>query len=224
MAEYLDIVDQDGVPTGETVLREKAHREGIPHRTAHVWVVRRPAPDGAAVQKPAAGPEGRALTGTEDWQVLLQKRSPEKDSYPGEWDISSAGHIPAGQEWRASAVRELAEEIGVAAGEDDLTEVQLFRIQADDEFHGIPYHDRQISKIFLLYLDRAAEEFSLQREELTEVRWFALDAVVRDVSAGRMGEALMAEEVRIVQEAVRAHAAELLAGNDAVLVGEEQAR
>jgi isopentenyldiphosphate isomerase len=28
-------------------------------------------------------------------QVLLQKRSPDKDSYPGCLDISCAGHIPA---------------------------------------------------------------------------------------------------------------------------------
>ena len=39
--EYLDIVDRDGNLTGETVSRETAHRDGIRHRTAHVWIVRR---------------------------------------------------------------------------------------------------------------------------------------------------------------------------------------
>ena len=39
--ELLDIVDEKGNPTGETVPREVAHREGIRHRTAHVWIFRR---------------------------------------------------------------------------------------------------------------------------------------------------------------------------------------
>ena len=39
--ELLDVVDENGVPTGTVVSREKAHAEGIRHRTAHVWLVRR---------------------------------------------------------------------------------------------------------------------------------------------------------------------------------------
>ena len=39
--ELLDIVDEDGNPTGETVERGRAHREGIRHRTSHVWLLRR---------------------------------------------------------------------------------------------------------------------------------------------------------------------------------------
>ena len=36
--EYLDIVNETGQPTGETVSRDIAHRDGIRHRTAHVYV------------------------------------------------------------------------------------------------------------------------------------------------------------------------------------------
>lgn len=39
--ELLDIVDEKGNPTGQTVDREKAHREGIRHRSSHVWLFRR---------------------------------------------------------------------------------------------------------------------------------------------------------------------------------------
>ena len=67
--EYLDIVDEDGTPTGETVSRSKAHSEGILHRTAHVWVIR-PSDQG--------------------YDILLQKRSMEKESFPGLYDTSSA--------------------------------------------------------------------------------------------------------------------------------------
>ena len=57
--EYFDICDERGLPTGEVVERSVAHREGILHRTAHVWIIKKV--------------EGR-------WQVLLQKRSKDKDS------------------------------------------------------------------------------------------------------------------------------------------------
>ena len=86
--EYFDIVDESGLPTGEIVSRDIAHRDGIRHRTAHVWVVR-PAHAG--------------------YDILLQKRSRNKDSFPGFFDTSSAGHIPAGSEPLPSALRELKE-------------------------------------------------------------------------------------------------------------------
>ena len=91
MPEMLDIVDENGIPTGRSVPRTVAHAEGLRHRTSHVWIVRRK--NGAV-------------------QVLLQMRCAAKDSYPGCYDISSAGHIPAGAEFVGSALRELREELG----------------------------------------------------------------------------------------------------------------
>ena len=88
--EYFDIVDEQGNPTGQTVERKQAHRNNILHRTAHVWIVRR---------------RGNSI------QILLQKRCMEKDSFPGCYDISSAGHIPAGVDYIPSALRELKEEL-----------------------------------------------------------------------------------------------------------------
>ena len=82
--EYFDIIDEQGRLTGETAERSVAHRLGLRHRTAHVWVIRHE-PDGI--------------------RVLLQQRSLNKDSFPGQWDTSSAGHIPAGSEPLESALR-----------------------------------------------------------------------------------------------------------------------
>ena len=41
MPEMLDIVDENGVPTGQSVPRTTAHAEGLRHRPSHVWVGRR---------------------------------------------------------------------------------------------------------------------------------------------------------------------------------------
>jgi len=101
--ELLDIVDEDGLPTGETVERELAHRNGIRHRTSHVWILRK---------------QNNTI------QVLLQKRSKNKDSYPGCYDISSAGHIPCGEDYINSALRELQEELGITATAEELRETR----------------------------------------------------------------------------------------------------
>ena len=97
--EYIDIVDEQGNPTGEKVERSIAHSQGIRHRTAHIWIIREK--------------EGRV-------QILLQKRSQNKDSFPGKFDTSSAGHIQAGDEPLESALRELKEELGISAVPEQL--------------------------------------------------------------------------------------------------------
>ena len=99
MKEFLDIVDENGQPTGEMIDRETAHAKGVLHRTSHVWLARRK--------------KGKV-------QILLQKRAEHKSSFPGCYDISSAGHIPAGNSYEVSALRELEEELGVKAEEKDL--------------------------------------------------------------------------------------------------------
>lgn len=100
--EYLDIVDENGEPTGVIKERSKVHAEGDLHRTSHVWIVRDNDKGG--------------------WDVLLQKRSQNKDSFPGCYDISSAGHIPAGDDYIESALRELKEELGIDAKPEELEE------------------------------------------------------------------------------------------------------
>ena len=107
--EILDVVDETGAPTGETVERTEAHREGVRHRTSHVWIAR--------------NRNGRI-------QLLLQKRCMQKDSFPGCYDISSAGHIPAGEEYIPSAIRELKEELNVTVQESDL--IYCGQVHKDD--------------------------------------------------------------------------------------------
>ena len=162
MPEMLDIVDENGIPTGRSVPRTVAHAEGLRHRTSHVWIVRKK--NGAV-------------------QVLLQMRCAAKDSYPGCYDISSAGHIPAGAEFVGSALRELKEELGVTAAPADLHECGLRRFRFESVFHGKPFKDNQVSKVFCLWLDKEAEDFTVQRSEIDYVKWFDLDEAIRAVEA-----------------------------------------
>ncbi len=162
--EYLDMVDEAGIPTGETVSREEAHAKGILHRTAHVWIVRKV--------------NGRM-------EILLQKRSEEKESFPGMFDTSSAGHIPAGEEPLPSALRELSEELGIRAREDQLHYAGTFRIQYEKVFHGSLFRDNEVTTVFVYQEPVTAEELTLQASEVSEVRWFDLQAVWREIQQGQ---------------------------------------
>ena len=162
--EFLDVVDESGQPTGEIVDRNTAHREGILHRTAHVWIVR-----GEGDKK----------------EVLLQKRSMEKDSFPGFYDTSSAGHVPAGDEPAPSALRELAEELGITATPDQLTYAGTFRSQYEKEFYGKPFRDNEITQVYVYQEPVDIDSLNLQPSEVDEVRWFVLEDVWNEIYHGR---------------------------------------
>ncbi len=154
--EFFDITDDNGVPTGETVSRSEAHEKGIPHRTAHIWVVRK---------------------NSDSYQVLLQKRSAEKDSFPGMYDTSSAGHIQAGDDPLESALRELQEELGIKADEKDLSYAGRFHIKYEMEFHGKMFRDDEVAFVYVYEKPVEIEDLVLQKEEVEEVRWFDIEEV-----------------------------------------------
>jgi isopentenyldiphosphate isomerase len=156
--EIFDVVDENGNPVGETVERGRAHAEGIRHRTAHIWIIREK--------------DGRV-------QVLLQKRSAEKDSFPGRFDTSSAGHIQAGDEPRESALRELKEELGIEAEKQDLDFAGTFRIQYDLEFHGKPFRDNEVAFVYVYRKNVDETRLVLQTEELECTEWFDLKETYR---------------------------------------------
>ena len=86
--EIFDVVDENDQVTGQATRRE-VHEKGLLHRAVHVFVVNR------------------------HGNLLLQKRSRFKDAHPGVWDSSVAGHLDAGEDYAAAAVRELEEEMGI---------------------------------------------------------------------------------------------------------------
>jgi isopentenyldiphosphate isomerase len=46
-------------------------------------------------------------------ELFIQKRTQNKDMYPGYWDVAAGGVVLAGESYEKSAERELAEELGV---------------------------------------------------------------------------------------------------------------
>ena len=73
----------DVMPRGEI------HRLGLMHRSVHILVFN------------SAN------------EFFIQKRSMSKDSNPGLWHSSAAGHVESGEDYRGCAQRELGEELGI---------------------------------------------------------------------------------------------------------------
>lgn len=180
--ELLDIVNENGIPIGETVEREAAHKYGIRHRTSHVWLLR------INNGKP---------------QVLLQKRSLNKDSYPGCYDISSAGHIPSGDSFMKSALRELKEELGVSATADELIYCGQRRFEYREQFRGQEFWDNQVSNIYVLLRDMEATDFIIQKSELDAVVWMDLDKCVNMVKSMRAPNCIRIDELKMISSAIR---------------------
>jgi 8-oxo-dGTP pyrophosphatase MutT (NUDIX family) len=75
---------------GYSAPRSRVHAQGLWHRSVHVWVV---------------DPQRQC--------ALIQQRSVHKDTNPGCWDVSVAGHITSGDRADETALREAEEEIGL---------------------------------------------------------------------------------------------------------------
>lgn len=178
--ELFDILNEDGTISGIVRERGVAHREGSLHQTVHTWIVRRNEKSG--------------------WDVLLQKRSADKDSNPGCYDISSAGHISAGDEPLESAVREMEEELGLHAEPEDLHEVGQHRGAFEAEFHGKMFRDRELSHVYVYTKPVKEEELTLQETEVESVMWMDYEECKRKIHDGTLPNCIYEDEFQMVGE------------------------
>ncbi len=149
MEEYIDVLDENGISTGEIATRGEVHKKGLWHRSIIVAIV------------------------NERNQVLLQQRSANKEKNANMWDISVAGHLTAGQDSLSAAAREINEEVCVMLGYK--TEIKDFRFMYSFRKEQIIREDfieRQFYDLFIL------REFGLddrtiyfQKEELQAVKF-----------------------------------------------------
>lgn len=119
--EHFDVLTKTGEKTGYSKPRGDVHRDGDYHRAVHVWIF-----------------------AESTQELLLQRRADCKDSWAGQWDISSAGHISAGDSSLISAMRELQEELGVTLPKDAFELIFVFLQECtinDGKFINNEYND-----------------------------------------------------------------------------------
>lgn len=200
--EYFDVLTPDGGRTGQVKERSAVHRDGDWHGTAHIWLVRKQ--------------NGRL-------QVLLQKRSRKKETFPGCFDTSCAGHLSAGDSFEEGALRELSEELGIRAQASDLFSVGLYSYEVKETFGGTDIIDREIAAVYLYQkpvafpsdaaffssADAAAAPLSggqvlrLQKEEVESVCWMDFEELKAHSEAGDPDFCIFAWEIGALEDGFR---------------------
>ncbi len=135
MDEMLDIVNDADQVVGQAT-RSDAHRKRLMHRATHIM-----------------------LTNSAH-QIFMQLRSKTKDTNPGLWDTSAAGHVDAGESYEACAVRELEEELGVVVTVDRLIEI--------GRLPPTPINGFEFVRIYTVSSD---DPITLEASEIDDGKW-----------------------------------------------------
>lgn len=162
MIEYIDIVDEQGLPTGEVVEKNEAHSQGKWHLTAHVWIY------------------------NSKGEVLFQKRALTKSTFPGLWDISVAGHISTGESVELGAYREILEEIGLDVDVNDLEKIFVFK---ESHYHKrLDWYNNEFHHVFLYKYEGNIDDLKLQVKEVEAVRFLSLQGFRDELNDNEMSK------------------------------------
>ena len=147
--ELLDILNENGTKNGMLKTREEAHKDGLLHKIACVFVV------------------------NDDGKIILQKRSQYKKTNPNGWTCSASGHVDAGEDSLTGGLRELEEEIGVKAKEDDLEYIGTVIEKYNHDKSKIAH----IAEVYILKKNIPIEELILQEEEVSDAKYFSFEEI-----------------------------------------------
>lgn len=119
-----------------------------------------------------------------DGNILIQKRADNKKTYPGCWDTSAGGNIDYPESYEEAAARELGEEIGLR--DAPLEEVAYFYAEAVDP------KGNKMNRFTKVYRAVASHEteFTLQTEEVSEIRWVSPTELLEIGKSGMVTDGL----------------------------------
>ena len=140
--EIFDVVDENDHVVGQLSRRE-VHRTGVKHRAVHILIF------------------------NSKGEVFLQKRSMQKDNFPGAWDSSAAGHVDTGEDYDNCALREVREELGHTM---ERVPERILRIEACSETG---------QEFVWVYRHQSEGPFQLCPIEVETGDWFQPAAVAR---------------------------------------------
>ena len=92
-------------------------------------------------------------------------------------------------------MRELKEELGLTADKSELNDCGLIRIKSDSVFHGAPFRDNQVSKVFYIWKDVETENMQLQESEVSGAVWMPLDECRRCVRDNTIQHCILPDEL-----------------------------
>lgn len=140
--EYFDILDENGNKTGKVKLRSEVHRDGDWHKAVHIWII------------------------NHNGDILLQRRCATKDSNPNMLDISSAGHLTAGDNSLDGAVRELKEELNIDVKPEELLFIKTLKRSSK---YNETFINNEFDDLYILKTTKSIEDMKYQEEEISEI-------------------------------------------------------
>ena len=144
MEEMFDILDENGNKTGKTKLRSEVHRDGDWHKAVHIWII------------------------NNNGDVLLQRRCATKDSNPNMLDISSAGHLSAGDDSLTGALRELKEELNLDINPEDLHFIKTLKRTS---MYTATFINNEFDDLYILRINKKIDDMKFQKEEISEIMY-----------------------------------------------------
>lgn len=102
-------------------------------------------------------------------EVLLAQRKFTKAKDPGKWGPAVAGTVEGGETYESNAYKETEEEIGVSGIKLELGPKQK-----------MSYPRKYFVQWFIGKIDKPAEEFTIQEEEVEQVKWISKEELLKD--------------------------------------------
>lgn len=150
--EKIDVLDENGVKTGEICSRKEVHRKGLWHRAIVVAII------------------------NENNEILLQKRSAKKEKNAGMWDISVAGHLSTGRDSISAAIQEINEEISVNLGFNvKVKEFRFMYAYRKQEVFADDFIENQFYDFFILRQEGLNKEsIKFQEAEVEDIKFVTI--------------------------------------------------
>lgn len=144
--ELINICDEDNNLLEIRKMKSEAHRDGLWHRAAHIWIY------------------------NSNREILLQLRAKNKELYPCVWDCAAAGHVSLGEDPIVSGIREAKEEIGLLMKKEDLEFFKVFKREV--VFRQM--NNKEFYYVYFYKYDGGIINLKLQEEEVKKIQFFPL--------------------------------------------------
>ncbi len=141
--DLIDVLDENGVRTGEILSRKEIHTLGKIHRAVHLYLF------------------------DSKNNLLLQRRPLNADHYPGALSISLTGHINAGESSSIALYREVKEELNLDASRMRFHFLFSYR---QDKILNSSYIDRQFNDVYACWYSLNIKEVQFNTNEVSEMK------------------------------------------------------
>jgi len=108
-------------------------------------------------------------------EVLMAQRAYTKEKDPGVWGPAAAGTVEESEDYDTNIVKEIQEELGILIPLEKLARVAKTRVGGK--------HNDYFVQWYSAVLDKPAEDFIFQKQEVEQVKWFSPDELRTKIQA-----------------------------------------